>query len=313
MNWTTSNIPSQTGRRAVITGANSGIGFHAALELARHGAEVILPARTQEKASDAIRRIQVEVPTARLIPAILDLASLNSVRSFARFYGERYPGQSLDLHINNAGVGAIPKRELTVDGYERQIATNYIGPFALTALLFPHLKPQPGTRIVTIASMVVHRAKIDFDNLHSERKYDYFDATYSQSKLANLIFAIELQRRLSAAGSPIMSVSAHPGLAATNIFKNATGLFRVLLSILTPILAQDAAHGALPTLFAATSPDVHPGGYYGPNGSSERKGYPASARIPATAEDRTVAKRLWSESERLTGVVFDPPPVAQGS
>lgn len=305
MNWTTSDISSQSSRRALITGANSGIGFHAALELARRGAEIILPARTWEKASDAIRRIQAEVPSAKLEPAILDLASLDSVRSFAGFYGERFPGQSLDLHINNAGVGALPKRELTVDGYERQFATNYLGPFALTARLFPHLKPQPGTRIVTIASAVVHRAKIDFDNLQSERKYDYLDATYSQSKLADLVFAIELQRRLSAAGSPIISTGAHPGLAATNIFANATGLFRMFLALLTPLLAQDAAHGALPTLFAATSPDVAPGGYYGPNGSSERKGDPAPAKIPAAATDEAVAKRLWVESERLTGVVFN--------
>ena len=306
MNWTTRDIPSQSGRRVLITGANSGIGFYAALELARCGAEIILPARTREKAFDAIRRIEAEVPNAKLVPAILDLASLDSVHSFAGFYDERFPGQSLDIHINNAGVGAIPKREITVDGFERQFATNYLGPFALTALLFPHLKPQPGTRIVTIASMVVHRAKIDFDNLQSEHKYDYLDATYSQSKLADLIFTIELQRRLSAAGSPIVSTGAHPGLAATNIFSNATGFFRVFLSVLTPLLAQNAAQGALPTLFASTSPNVEPGGYYGPNGSSERKGYPASARIPVLAKDEAIARRLWTESERLTGVAFDP-------
>jgi len=154
--------------------------------------------------------------------------------------------------------------------------------------------------------MVVHRARIDFDNLQSERKYDRLDATYSQSKLADLIFAIELQRRLSGAGSTIISTSARPGLAITNIFANATGFFRIFLSVLTRLLAQDAALGALPTLFAATSPDVEPGGYYGPNGSSERKGYPAPARIPSAATDEAVAKRLWAETERLTGTVFAP-------
>lgn len=305
MTWTAKDIPSQSGRRVVITGANSGIGFEAALALARRGAEIILPARTEAKAAEAIRRIQAAAPDARLIPAVLDLASLASVRAFARFYGERFPGPSLDLLINNAGVMALPKRELTVDGFERQFATNYLGPFALTALLFPHLKPEAGTQIVTVSSEVAHYGKIDFGNLQSERRYAPMLGAYSQTKLADLIFALELQRRLSAAGSPILSAGAHPGFAATNLQANLTGAFKILGPLFTPLVAQDAAHGALPTLFAATSPDVRPGGYYGPDGWFERKGYPAPAKIPAAARNAAVAGRLWAETERLTGVAFD--------
>jgi NAD(P)-dependent dehydrogenase (short-subunit alcohol dehydrogenase family) len=307
MNWTTRDIPPQSGRRVVITGANSGIGLQAALELARRGAELILPTRTQTKCADAIRYILAQVPNAKLTPAILDLASFASIRAFAKFYGERFPGPSLDLHINNAGVMALPKRELTVDGLERQFATNYLGPFALTALLFPHLKPQTGTRIVTIASVVVHHAKIEFDNLQSERRYKPLYGTYSQSKLADLIFMLELQRRLSAAGLPVISTGAHPGIAITNLQANLTGLFKVFGPFVTPLIGQDAAHGALPTLFAATSHDAIAGGYYGPDGYFERKGHPVPANIPAAATDEAVAKRLWAETERLTGVVFDLP------
>jgi NAD(P)-dependent dehydrogenase (short-subunit alcohol dehydrogenase family) len=304
MNWTANDVPPQTDRRVVITGANSGIGFPAALELARRGAEIVLPARTEAKAAEAIRRIRAEVPDARLVPAVLDLASLASVRAFAAFYGECFPGLSLDLHINNAGVMGLPKRELTVDGYERQFATNYVGPFALTALLFAHLKPQAGTRIVTVASIAAHRGRIAFDDLQSERDYKPLYTTYSQSKLADLIFALELQRRLSAAGSPITSIGAHPGIAVTNLQSNLTGLFRLLGPVVTPLIGHDSAHGALPTLFAATSPDARPGGYYGPDGLGERKGRTAPARVPAGAKDEAVAKRLWAETERLVGIPF---------
>jgi NAD(P)-dependent dehydrogenase (short-subunit alcohol dehydrogenase family) len=307
MNWTAQNIPPQTGRRAVITGANSGIGFHIALELARSGAEIILPARTEAKAAGALQRIRAAVPGARLVPAILDLASLASIHDFVRFYAGHRPGASLDLLINNAGVMGLPKRELTVDGFERQFATNYLGPFALTALLFPHLRLQPGTRIVTLASEAVHRGKIEFDNLQSERKYAPLFGTYAQSKLADLIFMIELQRCLNKAGAPIVSAGAHPGIAVTNLQGNLTGFFKWLGPIVTPLIGQDAAHGALPALFAATAPGVEPGGYYGPNGVGERKGYPAPAKIPAAATDAAVAQRLWAVAEELTGVRFGVP------
>jgi NAD(P)-dependent dehydrogenase (short-subunit alcohol dehydrogenase family) len=304
MHWTAKDIPSQSGRRVIITGANSGIGFQAALELARRGAEVILPARTEAKSIDAIGRIRDQAPNAKLVPAVLDLASLASIRAFAGFYGEHFPGRSLDLHINNAGVMALPRRELTVDGFERQFATNVLGPFALTAQLFAHLKPQPGTRVVSLASIAARRGKIDFDNLQAERRYSAFGA-YAQTKLADLIFALELQRRLSAAGSPIISTCAHPGIATTNLTAGMGGLGKLLGPWLTGLVGQTSAQGALPTLFAATADEVSPGGYYGPNGSREIKGYPTPAKIPSTAIDLAIAERLWTTAERLTGVTFD--------
>jgi len=307
--FTPHDIPPQQGRRILITGANSGIGYEAALELARRGAELLLPARSLAKADDAIARIRREVPHARLTPAILDLASLASVRSFAGFISANFPGQSLDLLINNAGVMAVPQRELTVDGFERQFATNYLGPFLLTALVYPHLKPLPGTRIVTVSSGVANQAKIEFDNLQSERVDKAMFGAYSQSKLADLIFQLELQRRLTAAGSPILSTGAHPGYALTNLQTSGTAgvvplSFRLVEMILKPLASQDAAHGALPTLFAATSPKATPGGYYGPNGFGELKGHPVPARIAPAARDLSVARRLWTESERLAGITF---------
>ncbi|HSY36554.1 MAG TPA: oxidoreductase [Acidobacteriaceae bacterium] len=308
--WTTNDIPSQAGRRVLITGANSGIGWEAALELARRGAEIILPARTEAKADDAIARIRAQVPAAKLIPEILDLADLNSVHAFARRVAEMYPGQSLDLLINNAGVMAVPTREVTVDRYERQFATNYLGPFALTALLFWSIKPQPGSRIVTVASGVTNHARIEFDNLQSQRRYSPMWQAYAQAKLADLIFQQELQRRLTAIGSPILSTGAHPGYAVTNLQTSGPGenmpiLLRVGMMILKPLASQDAAHGALPTLFAATSPDATPGGYYGPSGFQELKGHPVPAKIAVAARDSALAQRLWTESERLTGTRLD--------
>lgn len=304
--WSASDIASQRGRRALITGANSGIGWEAALELARAGAEIVLPARTEAKARDAMARIRDHVPDAKIIAEILDLADLASVHAFAARVQEMFPGQSLDLLINNAGVMAVPKRELTVDGFERQFATNYLGPFALTALLFHSLKAQPGSRIVTVSSTASKFGKIDFANLQSERRYSPMWQAYSQSKLADSIFALELQRRLTAIGSPILSTSAHPGYATTNLQVTGPGegswMMRASALILRP---QDAAHGALPTLFAAVAPQAQPGGYYGPDGFQELKGDPAPATIVPKAKDISVARRLWAESERLTGVRFD--------
>jgi NAD(P)-dependent dehydrogenase (short-subunit alcohol dehydrogenase family) len=307
--FTAKDVPTQQGRRVLITGANSGIGFEAALELARQRAEIILPARSLDKATDAIARIRSQVPAAKLTPAILDLASLASVRTFAAFIGQNFPGASLDLLINNAGVMSVPTRELTPDGYERQFATNYLGPFLLTALLYPHLKQQPGTRIVTVASGIANQAKLEFDNLQSERLYKPLFGAYSQSKLADLIFQLELQRRLTAAGSPILSTGAHPGYALTNLQTSGPAgvvplSFRIVTAILTPFASQNAAQGALPTLYAATSPGAAPGGYYGPDGFQELKGSPTIAKLPALAKDLPLATRLWSETERLTGITF---------
>lgn len=207
----------------VITGANSGIGFHTALELARSGAEVVLPARTLAKAEEAIGRIRTEVPTARLVPELLDLADQGSIRGFAARYLERFPGLSLDLLINNAGVMGVPTRELTVDGWERQFATNYLGPFALTARLFASIKTQPGSRIVTVSSSASKWGKIAFDNLQGERIYKPMLQAYGQSKLADSILALELQRRLTVVGSPILSTAAHPGYAITNLQSTSEG------------------------------------------------------------------------------------------
>jgi len=304
-NWTIANIPSQAGRRAVITGANSGIGFEAALALARKGAELILPARTQAKADNATARILAQVPNAQLHPEILDLAVQASVHAFAKRVIERFPGQSLDLLINNAGVMALPTRELTADGFERQFATNYLGPFALTALLLPSIKQRPGSRVVTVSSGASNQGKIEFDNLQSERVYKPMFQAYAQSKLADLIFARELQRRLTAAGSPILSTAAHPGYAVTNLQADHVRLgLKMLMAVMKPFLSQDAAHGALPTLYAAVAPEAAAGGYYGPDGIAELKGYPTAAPIPKSALDEAVAKRLWVESERLTRVKF---------
>jgi NAD(P)-dependent dehydrogenase (short-subunit alcohol dehydrogenase family) len=307
--FTADDVPSLVGRRVLITGANSGIGFEAALELARKGAEVILPARTWEKANDAMARIRREVPGAKLVGGTLDLASLASVRAFAEFVAERFPGESLDLLINNAGVMAVPARELTVDGDERQFATNYLGPFLLTALMYPRMKQQHGTRIVTVASGIANQGKIEFDNLQSERAYKPLFGAYSQSKLADLIFQLELQRRLTAAGSPVWSTGAHPGYAITNL--QVTGpagvvplSFRLVEMILKPFASQDAAHGSLPTLYAASSPAATAGGYYGPDGFQELKGYPVAAKIAPAAKDLELAKRLWEVTEELTRVEF---------
>jgi len=303
--WTNGNIPSQAGRRAVITGANSGIGFEAALALATKGAELILPARTQAKADDAAARILEQVPNARLHPEILDLAVMDSVHAFAGRVKKQFPGQSLDLLINNAGVMALPRREVTGDGFERQFATNYLGPFLLTMLLLPSIKPVAGSRVVTVSSSASNQGKIEFDNLQSERVYKPMFQAYAQSKLADLIFSLELQRRLKAVGSPILSIAAHPGYAVTNLQADHLPLgLKMLIATLKPFLSQDAAHGALPTLYAAVAPEAVAGGYYGPDGIAELKGYPTAVQVPKSALDETVAKRLWVESERLTHGTF---------
>jgi len=310
LRWTADQIPSQAGRRALITGANSGIGFEAARALARKGAEVILPARSLQKAQDAADRIRREIPSAQVVPAVLDLASQESVRQFALWFSERYPGQSIDLLINNAGVMAIPKRELTVDGFERQFATNFLGPFALTARLYPHMRQIPGSRVVIVSSSASKWAKIEFDNLQSEKRYSPMSQAYAQSKLADSIFALELHRHLNQAGSPVIANSAHPGYAITNLQTSGPGegfsLFRLLGAALKPLMSQDAAHGALPTLFAATSGDAISGAYYGPDGLFELKGFPTAVAIPVRATNVEDGARLWETAERLTNVPFRP-------
>ena len=295
-------------KRALITGGNSGIGFETALELAKQGYEIVLPARSLEKAEGAKGRILKKAPTAVIHTAMMDLASLKSIQSFGKWFGERFPKNSLDLLINNAGVMAVPQRELTVDGYERQFATNYLGPFLLTALLYPYMKQEIGSRIVVVSSSANKWAKIEFDNLQSERKYVAMWQAYGQSKLADSIFALELQRRLERAGSPILVTTAHPGYAITNLQTSGPGegsrLTRAM-NVMRPFMSHDAKSGAQPTLYAALSEDAAPGGYYGPKGLFELKGAPGPVAIPQRAQDAAVAKRLWMESERLVGMEFE--------
>jgi len=299
--WNSELIASQNGKRFIVTGGNSGIGWHTALELARAGGEVVLTARTADKGAKAVERIHTAVANAKVKAEILDLASLKSVRAFA----DRVGDQPLDVLVNNAGVMAIPKRTLTVDGFETQFGTNYLGPFALTALLLPALLRTAAPRVVTVASSASKWGKIDFDNLQSERSYKPMFGAYGQSKLADLVFAIELQRRIDATGTRLLSTAAHPGYAVTNLQSNEIDVMsKIMTRLLKPWLSQDAAHGALPTLYAAVTTEARPGGYYGPDRMMELKGNPVEVPIPKTAKDVEVAKRLWKVSEELTGVGF---------
>ena len=302
--WTAAQMPSQAGKTILVTGANSGIGYQTALELARHGAHVILGCRSQSKGDAALDRLRREAPGAQVEVAILDMASLASIRAFAaQFSG----GGTLDVLINNAGVMALPTRELTSDGFERQIGTNHLGHFALTGLLLPLLRKSPAPRVVTVASLAHRNGKMDFNNLQSEQSYDPMGA-YNNTKLANLLFAYELDRRLKAAGSPLISVAAHPGVAMTNVFENGPGdkggLKMKLMKRMIPLIGQDEAMGALPTEYAATVPGMRGGEYIGPDGFSELKGYPKVVQPRPQALDETSARRLWETSEHLTGVVY---------
>jgi NAD(P)-dependent dehydrogenase (short-subunit alcohol dehydrogenase family) len=301
--WSVQDIPSQTGRLAVVTGATSGIGFHTAKELARKGATVIMPARDMRKGKEAAQRIEAEVPKARLCLVKLDLSEFDSVREFSEHLRQHYGTGSLDLLVNNAGIMALPKRTLNSQGLELQMATNYFGPFLLTALLFPLMKEKEGSRIVTVSGSGVRSARLEFDNLQSERRYVPHGGAYTQSKLADLIFAFELHRRLSTANSRIASIAAHPGWALTDIGRSANRGFRILRRLSRP-LWQSAEAGSLPLLFAATSPNARKGGYYGPDGRNEAKGNPTAAFEPAVTKDSAVGRRLWDESERVTGMEF---------
>ena len=302
--WTVKRIPDQTGRIAVVTGANSGIGLIAARELARAGATVVLACRDMDKAEAAGKQITAGHPAARLEIANLDLGSLDSVRSFA----ERYPHDRLDLLINNAGVMAPPRRQ-TVDGFELQFGTNHLGHFALTGLLIEKMAGQKDARVVTVSSGAHRMGHIAFDDLQGERKYRRWSA-YGQSKLANLLFAYELDRRLRAAGSSIRSIAAHPGYAATNLQSAAAPrLDRTLMWFTNRFMAQSAEMGTLPILYAATFPDLPGGAYIGPNGFFEQRGYPTKVGSNPASRNEDDAGKLWSISEELTGVTF--PSLAQ--
>lgn len=300
--WRATDIPDQGGRSAVITGTG-GLGYEDALALARAGADVILAGRSAEKGAEAVARIKAEVPGAKVRFEQLDLASLASVRDFAaRLSAQR---DSLDLLINNAGVMVPPTRQETADGFELQFGTNHLGHFALTAALLPLLRKGRNARVIALSSVAARGGAIDFDDLNAERDYKPMPV-YSQSKLACLMFALELQQRSDAGGWGVTSIASHPGVSRTDLLHNAPGKrsgMGIARSLLW-FLFQPAAQGALPTLYAATAPDARGGGYYGPDKFSETRGYPAPAKIPPAALDQAAAARLWEESERLTGARF---------
>jgi len=302
--WTAEQIPDQSGRTAIVTGANSGLGLSAAAELARRGARVVLACRDVAKTARAQSAIEKRAPGAQLEPAALDLADLASVESFAETFRSNRDHDGVDLLINNAGVMAPPRRE-TKDGFELQLGTNYLGHFALTARLLGELRRRPEARVVTVSSNAHKMGRINFNDLQAERGYRRWGA-YAQSKLADLMFALELDRRLRAAGAQIKSIAAHPGYAATNLQTAAPPLLdRVVGQLGNVLFAQSADMGALPLLYAATSPDVDGGAYVGPDGFGEFRGHPRLTTPSGAARDEEVAARLWTVSEELTGVRFD--------
>jgi len=298
--WTTDQIPDQSGRTAIVTGANSGIGLETALELARAGATVLLACRNLEKGEAAADQIREAVPGAQAEVLELDVSSLKSVRQFA----DGLDVDGLDLLVNNAGVMAIPKRHVTEDGFEMQFGTNHLGHFALTGLLLNRLNKAEAPRVVTVASNEHKAGHFDFDDLQLEHGYGPRKA-YRQTKLANTAFALELDRRVRAAGWSIKSVLAHPGYTATNLQSTAGGVMRLGMAIGNRLIAQSAERGALPTLYAATAPDVEGGEYYGPDGLGEWRGHPKLVQVKAEGWDEENRRRLWSVSEELTGVTYD--------
>jgi NAD(P)-dependent dehydrogenase (short-subunit alcohol dehydrogenase family) len=300
--WSIADIPPQNGKLAVVTGATGGLGYETALALARAGAEVLVTGRNAEKGRAAIEGIKRAVPSTTLAFAMLNLASLASIRAFAASMLAK--GRPLDLLINNAGVMDLPTRRLTEDGFELQFGTNHLSHFALTGLLLPVLRKAHAPRVVNVSSLAHRGGKIDFSNLQAERKYNSW-AAYQQSKLANLLFTFELQRRSDAYGWGLMSNAAHPGYARTELIPNGPGtggLKGIGMKVLGSFLSHSASAGALATLFAATSPQAAPNGYYGPNGFYELKGTVAPAKIFPQAKDEAVARKLWEVSEQLTAV-----------
>jgi NAD(P)-dependent dehydrogenase (short-subunit alcohol dehydrogenase family) len=308
--WKAADIPSLAGKRVLITGANSGIGYHAALKLARKGAHVMLASRDRQRGEAALARLDADAPSAHTELVIFDLASLPSVRSFAQ--DELAKHRPIHILINNAGVMAPPRRLETVDGFELQFGTNVLGHFALTALLMPALQlaateSAERPRIVTIASIAHKRGRLNFDDLHSSKSYGPMTA-YQQSKLADLMFAFELDRRLRAANSRVMSLAAHPGVASTNLFQAgdyspAEKTIRNLVGHAIGIVLNTDAEGALPTLYAATAHTAQDGGYYGPQGFQEMRGDDVGpAKIALQALDTSAAARLWQVCEDLTGI-----------
>jgi NAD(P)-dependent dehydrogenase (short-subunit alcohol dehydrogenase family) len=303
--WSAADIPDLTGRVAVVTGANSGLGWQTALELARHGAAVTMACRDEGRGTQAVDRLRAEVPGADVALRLLDLSALDSVRTFAEELVAAHA--AIDILVNNAGVMAVPHRQ-TVDGFEAQFATNHLGHFALTGRLLPALLAHPSSRVVTVSSAVAVVGRIDFDDLQSTRRYLRWEA-YAQSKLANQLFAYELARRAEAAGASLLSLAAHPGYADTNLQTAAPTMagHRVRAEIMrvgNRLFAQSDADGALPQLYAATAPDVGNGEYFGPDRMFGQRGHPTRVGAPHQARSRETARRLWAVSEALTGVEY---------
>ena len=295
--WTFDDIPNQAGRTAIVTGANSGIGLETARMLALRGADVVLACRNPDKGKAALDRVLAEKPKGTATLEALDLADLDSVAAFSDRFAATH--DKLDLLVNNAGV-MMPPLSRTKQGFELQLGTNHLGHAALTARLAPLVLRTPGARFVIVSSGAHRQGRIDFDDLNwSTRPYRPMPA-YAQSKLANLLFALELQRRIAATGSDVRVTAAHPGWTSTDLQRTA-GLFRFL----NPVFAMKPADGALPTLRAATDPDAGPGSYWGPARFFEMSGPPVRARIDDRAQDEKVAARLWDETEKLIGLRFD--------
>src|SRR6266581_1347980 len=299
---TRGEVPSQVGKTIVVTGATGGLGFEMALALARAGADVILTGRDDGKGQSAIEKIDRQLTGARVSYERLDLASLASIVDFVQRIGAR---RSLDLLINNAGVMALPRRQVTADGFEMQFGTNHLGHFALTARLMPLLRRASGPRVVSLSSLAHRTGSIDFSDLQGERIYSPWKA-YGQSKLACLMFALEFQRRSDAAGWNLISNAAHPGFARTNLFASGPGgVVSFASGFAAPLFGHSAADGARPILFAATSPEAKPGAYYGPGGFGELRGAPARALIMPQARNAAAAARLWDVSGKLTDMSFE--------
>ncbi len=296
--WTAADVPDQTGKVALVTGANSGLGLHTSIGLARKGARVLMACRDAGRAEAALRRVRADVPGGAVELLTLDLASLASIEQAATEVADRTP--VLDVLVDNAGVMA-PPRSTTVDGFELQLGTNHLGHFALTGRLLPLLLAAPAPRVVVVSSGAHRAGKIAFDDLQSERSYSRWGA-YGQSKLANLLFARELDRRASA--TALLTASAHPGYAATHLQSGqGSFLLEAFMKVGNAVVAQSDADGALPSLYAASMPDVQRGDYWGP-AFAELRGEPKRVGRSSAAQDDAVATRLWAESERLTGVTY---------
>lgn len=308
--WTEDDIPDLSGKRALVTGAASGIGLQAAKALARHGAEVLLVDRNEKGGAEAVEAIRALRPDARVDYLSLDLSCQQAVRHFTCRLVRQ--GKQLDLLINNAGIQPMSKRRSTIDGFELTFGIGHLGHFTLTAGLLPLLLRSPSPRVVTVSSLVHRSGSFDWSDLQMERGY-FAQRPYNQTKLANLLFARELQRRATAAGINLLSLAVHPGVTRTNIgaSRKEQGKFRLIdhfVSLMTflvmSLLGQSARAGAWPTLYAATALGMVPGGFYGPDGFGEMKGSPASAKITRRGLDDAAARRLWKISEQLTGQVY---------